>query len=56
MLSKVGFKLNQTMQLSEIILKLLIGLPLAILFLYSLIIFLGNHWILQAGGYTVHEN
>ena len=44
------------MQLSETILVLLVALPLAILILYSLIIFLGNHWILRAGGSTAHEN
>ncbi len=56
MLPKVRFKLNGTMQPPETVLKLLIALPLAILFLYSLIIFLGNHWILRAGGSTAHEN
>ena len=34
----------------------LVLLPLGVLLLYSLIIFLGNHWILRAGGASAHEN
>lgn len=41
---------------SENILTLLVALPIIILILYSLIIFLGNHWILRAGGTSAHEN
>lgn len=42
--------------LSDNILTILILLPLGILLLYSLIVFLGNHWILRAGGTSAHEN
>lgn len=41
---------------SENIQQLLVILPLATLFLYSLIIIIGNHWILRAGGTSAHEN
>lgn len=41
---------------SENILQLLVLLPFVVLFLYSLIIIVGNHWILRAGGTSAHEN
>lgn len=34
----------------------LVALPGVILFLYSLIVAIGNHWILRAGGTSAHEN
>ena len=36
--------------------RLLVYLPFAVLGLYSLIIIVGNHWILRAGGTSAHEN
>lgn len=45
-----------TITMTEDIAKLLVILPIVILLLYSLVIIIGNHWILRAGGQTAHEN
>lgn len=37
-------------------LKILVLLPLGVLFMYSTVVAIGNHWILRAGGQTAHEN
>mgnify|MGYP007022264000 CR=1 FL=1 len=44
------------MKLSENIIQLLFFLPIVILGLYSLIVLIGNHTILRAGGTSAHEN
>ena len=41
---------------TENIQRLLVLLPFIVLGLYSLIIIIGNHWILRAGGTSAHEN
>src|SRR3989344_2133017 len=45
-----------SMKITENIAVLLVILPFAILLLYSVVVIIGNHWILRAGGQTAHEN